>query len=205
VSPHHRTTVRFAELLAHPEVSEVVELRSAFGIMAFHGGLEGGTKEVAIPAAEQAGASIYAVIQPGDLRWHVPSHQVSPAISSALAAFLGHVEVAVAVHGYGRRSRPNHLLLGGNNRELARHLAGHLRAHLPDFEIIDELDEIPAEMRGVHPANPVNRPRHGGVQLELPPRARGASLDPADRGLPCTPTAGLVDALAEAAATFCPV
>jgi phage replication-related protein YjqB (UPF0714/DUF867 family) len=28
-------------------------------------------------------------------------------------------------------------------------------------------------LRGLHPANPVNRVRNGGVQLELPPRVRG--------------------------------
>ena len=31
---------------------------------------------------------------------------------------------------------------------------------------------MPPELRGVHPANPVNRPRLGGVQIELPPRIR---------------------------------
>ena len=108
----------------------------------------------------------------------------------------------VAVHGYGRRARPTDILLGGGNRDLARDLAGHLRTHLPEFEIIDELDAIPAEMRGVHPKNPVNRARRGGVQLELPPRARGASLDPADRGRPCTPAPGVIEALAELAAGF---
>src|SRR5437763_6991524 len=101
--PHHRTTVRFADLLARDDVTEILALRSAFGFMAFHGGLEGGTKEVALRAAEQAGASVYAVIQPAQLRWHVPSHRVTPDLSPALAAFLAHVDVAIAVHGYGRR------------------------------------------------------------------------------------------------------
>jgi phage replication-related protein YjqB (UPF0714/DUF867 family) len=31
---------------------------------------------------------------------------------------------------------------------------------------------MPSTLRGVHPDNPVNRPRAGGVQLELPPRIR---------------------------------
>jgi phage replication-related protein YjqB (UPF0714/DUF867 family) len=192
----------FDQLLDYPGVEEVLELRSSFGFMAFHGGLEGGTETIALDAAAAAGASVYAVVQPATLRWHVPSHQVRPEYSNALAAFLDHVEVAIAVHGYGRRDRANHVLLGGQNRALAAHVAARLRAGLPEFEVIDDLDEVPAEMRGVHPQNPVNRPPLAGVQLELPPRARGASPSPADWGKECTPTPGLVPALAEAAMTW---
>ena len=48
-------------------------LRSRFGFMAFHGGsLEKGTDDIAAAAAERCGASLYAVIQPPDLRWHLP-------------------------------------------------------------------------------------------------------------------------------------
>jgi hypothetical protein len=55
----------FDELLAHPGVEEIVELRSTFGFMAYHGGsLEEVTDVVATAAAEQAGASLYAVLQP---------------------------------------------------------------------------------------------------------------------------------------------
>src|SRR3954462_6276434 len=93
----------FADLLAHPGVEEVCELRSAFGLMAFHGGnLEVGTDGIAKEAAEQAGAWLYAVLQPADLRWHIPSTEVQPTKSEALARFIAHVEVVVAVHGYGR-------------------------------------------------------------------------------------------------------
>ena len=38
--------------------------------------------------------------------------------------------------------------------------------------IVDDLDEIPKAVRGIHPRNPVNLPPGGGVQLELPPRVR---------------------------------
>ena len=110
--------------------------------------------------------------QPDGLRWHIPSIEVTPDESPALAAFLDHVEVGVAVHGYGRDGWWTRLLLGGGNRELATHVAGHLRTALPDYEVIDELDAIPLELRGVHRANPVNRCKAGGVQLELPPRVR---------------------------------
>ena len=164
----------FADLLAEPGVSEVLELRSTFGFMAFHGGsLEEVTDEVAAAAAEQAGASLYAVIQPPGLRWHIPSRMVRPSASPALAQFLDHVEVAVAVHGYGRDGFWTSLLLGGANRALAGHVAAHLRPALPEYEIVDDLEVIPAALRGVHPENPVNGPRRAGVQLELPPRVRG--------------------------------
>lgn len=164
---------RFAELLAHDGVEEEVLLRSTFGFMAFHGGnLEEGTDVIAADAAEGAGASLYAVRQPPDLRWHVPSTEVGPADSPALADFLDHVDVVVAVHGFGRAEMWTTLLLGGGHRDLATHLGQHLRAALPSYTVIDDLDAIPAELRGVHPRNPVNLARCGGVQLELPPRTR---------------------------------
>lgn len=164
---------RFAELLAHDGVEEEVVLRSSFGFMAFHGGnLEEGTDAIAAAAAEAAGASLYAVRQPTDLRWHIPSTQVTPEDSPALAAFLDHVAVVVAVHGYGRAGMWTTLLLGGRNRDLAAHLAGHLRDRMPDYTVVDDLEAVPRELRGVHRANPVNRCAGGGVQLELPPRTR---------------------------------
>jgi len=166
--------VKFAELLRHPGVEEHVALRGRFGFMAFHGGnLEAGTDDVAEAAAAAAGASCYLVRQPADLRWHIPSAEVSPSASPALARFLAHVEVAVAVHGYGREGRWTTLLLGGANRTLAAHVAGHLRTALPDYEVVDDLAAIPAALRGLHPANPVNLAAGGGAQLELPPRVRG--------------------------------
>jgi phage replication-related protein YjqB (UPF0714/DUF867 family) len=164
----------FTELLAHPGVEERCELRSTFGFMAFHGGnLERGTDTIAAAAAAAAGASIYAVVQPPDLRWHLPSTEFSPEHSDQLAAFIDHVDVAVALHGYGRDGSWTTLLLGGRNRELAAELGAELRSRLPGFTIEDELDRIPLELRGVHASNPVNRPPGCGVQLELPPRVRG--------------------------------
>jgi phage replication-related protein YjqB (UPF0714/DUF867 family) len=191
--------VSFTELLAAPGVKETVTLAGRFGFLAFHGGLEGGTENVAGAAAEQAGASYYGVIQPRTLRWHIPSHQVGGEASPSLTAFLDHVEVGVAVHGYGRPERPRAILLGGSNRALAAWLASVLRQKLADFEVVDDLDDMPVEMRGLHPDNPVNLMAAGGVQLELPPGARGATWRLADRTATCVPVAGLVDALAEAA------
>jgi phage replication-related protein YjqB (UPF0714/DUF867 family) len=180
----------FAELLRQPGVREIVELRSTFGFMAFHGGnLEEGTDAIAAAAAAGAGASLYAVRQPEGLRWHIPSTQVTPDDSPALAAFLSHVEVAVAVHGYGRDGLWTTLLLGGQNRRLAAHLGTHLRAGMPGYTVVDELEDVPRELRGVHRANPVNRCVGGGVQLELPPRTRSRSVPmwadlPADEPIP---------------------
>jgi phage replication-related protein YjqB (UPF0714/DUF867 family) len=192
----------FDELLRQPGVVETVELRSTFGFMAFHGGLEGGTEIVATAAGARAGASVYTVVQPPELIWHVPSSLVSPDHSLDLARFLEYVDVVVAVHGYGRPGRSDDVLLGGSNRQLATHLAARLRAEADGLTVIDDVNAIPAELRGLHPDNPVNRPRAGGVQLELPPRARGASPSPRDRGKRCIPLPGVIEALAAAAMTW---
>jgi phage replication-related protein YjqB (UPF0714/DUF867 family) len=191
----------FARLLSHPGVREQLSIRSTFGFMAFHGGsLERYTDEIASAAADLAGASYYGVVQPPEFRWHLPSNRVDPAESEQLAAFLDHVEVAVAVHGFGRAGLFTTMLLGGGNRALAAHVGGCLRARLAHYQIIDDADAVPADLRGLHPDNPVNRPRGGGVQLELPPRVRG--MGPywhgwSRQGNPHTEA--LVAALAEAA------
>jgi phage replication-related protein YjqB (UPF0714/DUF867 family) len=195
----------FDELLAHPGVEEVSELGSTFGFMAYHGGsLEEVTDVVAREAAARSGASLYAVVQPPDFRWHIPSTAVRPEHSSALTAFLDHVDVVVTVHGYGRQDFWTTLLLGGHNRVLAGHLAGHLRAALPDYTVVTDLDDIPQALRGLHPENPVNLPRGGGVQLELPPRVRGRSPIWADwEGPGLVPhTEALIDGLAAAARSW---
>jgi phage replication-related protein YjqB (UPF0714/DUF867 family) len=192
-----------AELLAVPGVEERVELAGPVGLLAFHGGLEGGTETVAGAAAARSGASLYTIVQPPTLRWHLPSHTVGAGASPALLQFLDHVEVAVAVHGYGRPGRGRDLLLGGRNRTLATQLAEALRRHLPDWTVVDDLAELPREMRGLHPDNPVNRCRGGGVQLELPPAVRGASGRLLDTQV-CVPEPGLVAALAEAVSAWRP-
>jgi len=162
------------EFLDRPEVSEICELRSTFGIMAFHGGnLERTTDVIASEVASRTGSSIYAVVQAHPLREHIPSTEFDPAHSEALAGFIGHVDTVVSLHGYGREDRFWDLLVGGRNRKLAAHLALHLRAGLPEqFWVIDDLDDIPAGLRGQHPNNPVNLPPNGGAQIELPPTSR---------------------------------
>ncbi len=195
----------FAELLAHPGVREECELRSRIGFMAFHGGsLEEMTDVIAAAAAERSGSSYYAVLQPDDLQWHIPSHKVSPSDSPAMAAFIEHVDIVITVHGYGRRTMFTSLLLGGRNRALAAHLGPFLQRHLPAYDIRTDLDTIPSDLRGQHAANPVNLPRQQGVQIELPPRVRGSSplwWDWEGPGL--TPhTESLITGLAEAATAW---
>jgi phage replication-related protein YjqB (UPF0714/DUF867 family) len=195
----------FADLLAEPGVEEIVSLRSRVGFLAFHGGsLERMTDVVAIDAAERAGASVYAVVQPPGLRWHIRSVDVTPDASAALQAFLDHVEVAIAVHGFGREGFWTSLLLGGTNRDLATHVGRHLRDALDGYTVLDDLEAIPVELRGLHPRNPVNLPAGGGVQIELPPRVRGTTPHWEGWEGPghCPPMEALVSALAAAAATF---
>jgi phage replication-related protein YjqB (UPF0714/DUF867 family) len=172
----------FDELLRHPGVVEEWQLRSPFGFLAIHGGsLERGTAEVATDAANRAAASVYAVRQPENLRWHIPSALVDPTSSPALSAFLDHVDVAVSVHGYGRRGFSNVVLIGGRNRELATRTAVALRTAVPSHRFVDDLGAIPPTLRGMHLDNPVNRPRGAGIQLELPPTLRDGNATGSDR------------------------
>ncbi len=173
--------------------------------MAYHGGaLEQVTDVIAERVADASGASYYAVLQPAGMREHIPSTSVGPDASPTLAEFLGHVDVAVTIHGYGRWGRFLSLLLGGSNRPLAEHVAEHLRPALPGYSVVTDLTEIPAELRGLHPRNPVNLPAQGGVQIELPPRVRGISPfspAPGDDGL-SPPTRALIDALSSAVTSW---
>jgi len=184
----------FAELLACPGVEQHVTLRSGVGFLALHGGLEPGTAELARSAADRSRASVYTVVQPGDLRWHVPAHRVEPGECPSLAEFLAHVAVVVSLHGYRRADLPMALLVGGSNRPLAARLGTQLRAGLPDYDVIDDLARIPPDLRGVHPHNPVNLTRAGGIQLELPHPVR--SIGPYRDASYQAHTVALVDILA---------
>lgn len=197
--------MNLSELLTYDNVTEECVLRSSFGFMAFHGGaLEEMTDVIASAAAQKSGASYYGIQLPDNLEWHIPSHKVTADQSPLLQTFLSHVSVVITVHGFGRTGFFTSLLLGGRNRRLAHHLGSHLREHLPAYRIIDELDDIPQNLRGLHQDNPVNVVEHAGVQLELPPRVRGSSplwWDWEGPGL--TPhTQSLIDALAAAATSW---
>jgi phage replication-related protein YjqB (UPF0714/DUF867 family) len=195
------------ELLAVPGVVERSVVRSNVGFLAIHGGdLEAMTDVVAEQAAEAAGASCYCVIHPLGYRGHLSSAAFDPAESVRLAQFVDHVDVAISIHGYGRAGRWVDVLVGGRNRTLAAHLAAVVAPRLEGYSLVTELDAIPAELRGLHERNPVNRPRRGGVQIELPPRVRGLSPlspPPGADGL-SPPTRALIDALADAAVRIPP-
>ncbi|MFL2987826.1 MAG: poly-gamma-glutamate hydrolase family protein [Candidatus Poriferisodalaceae bacterium] len=166
----------FEALLSQPGVSEVLHLGSRFGFMAFHGGwLEEVTDDIASTAAERSGASYYGVLQGPNDQWHIPSRLVDPAESKNLGLFIDHVDVVVAIHGFGRPDLLRSVLLGGQNRDLAEFVACRLIAQLPHYEILHDISSIPVGLRGQHPRNPVNLPSGGGVQVELPPRIRGKS------------------------------
>lgn len=190
-------------LLTQPGVRETSTLRSTFGFLAIHGGgLERMTDVIAERAADAAGASVYVVHHPDQYPHHLSSARFSPAESGLLREFLSHVDSVVSLHGYGRIGRSTHLLAGGQNRRLAAHLHAHV--DIPGYQVIADLDAIPAELRGLHPRNPVNLPRGGGVQLELTPRVRGLSPRspiPGDDGL-CPATSALVQGLVETARTW---
>ena len=119
----------FVDLLAHPDVVEEQVLASPVGFLALHGGLEPGTAEIAREAARRSGASWYAIVQPDDLKHHVPSHENDPAHAPLLAGFLEHVDVVLSVHGYwGHDELHGALLVGGGDRVAGRR-AGNAPAH----------------------------------------------------------------------------
>lgn len=192
-----------SELLSDAAVVETSRLRSRFGFLAIHGGgLEEMTDVIAELAADAADASVYVIRHPDRYPHHLSSARFLRDESTRLAEFLDHVDVAVSLHGYGRIGRPTQLLAGGGNRTLAAHLADHL--DLPGYQVVTDLDDIPVELRGQHPRNPVNQTRCGGTQLELPTRVRGISPRsplPGDDGLSPV-TADLVRGLATAARTW---
>ncbi|RLE22613.1 MAG: hypothetical protein DRJ50_07360 [Actinobacteria bacterium] len=195
----------FATLLAKPGVVEISELRSKVGFMAYHGGaLEAMTDLVAGRAAEQAGASLYAVTQPEGMSDHLSSTKINPAESEQLAEFIDHVDIVVTVHGFGQRGLFTSLLLGGQNRPFAEHVGRALRNALPAYDIRTDIETIPLQLRGLHRNNPVNLPRDSGVQIELPPRVRGSSPMWWDwEGPGLTPhTTALIDGLARAVTTW---
>jgi phage replication-related protein YjqB (UPF0714/DUF867 family) len=209
--------MRLAALLEEPGVQEVLSLAGPVGFLALHGGGQDRvTDEIARAAASRSGASLYAVVQPLTLRWHIPSYRYSPEESERLRRFVDHVSLVISVHGYGVDSwrmdwRPpgfewtrlgqfharEAFLIGGRNRERACDLAGRLRKALPDYEVWDDLDRIPPKASGQDARNPVNLSSEGGVQVECPPRVRG--LGP--RAAP-EDTAVLIEVLAETAAAW---
>lgn len=195
-----RTDGTFDEFLAHPDVDERSELDGPVGVMAFHAGLEEGTGEIATEVASRSAASLYVAEQPAELQWHVSSHRVVAEASERLAAFFEHVEVVVALHGYGRPHLMRSILLGGQAREVARTVAVPLIRRMHGYEVLHRVEDIPRALRGMHETNPVNVRPGGGVQVELPPRLRMRLPEWAQHLVPLQQRqrAALVDGLVDA-------
>ena len=189
-------------------------LRSPFGFMAFHGGsLEQMTDVIAAAAAERAGASLLRRRAAArGFRWHLPSTEIDPAYSAAarrLPRPRRRGRRRARLRPAGACSPP--CCWAGSNRELAATSAPRCGAALARLRRRRRPRRASrVELRGLHPDNPVNRPRHGGVQLELPPRVRG--LGPfwadfrAEHGDDAHPphTEALIAALADAADAWSP-
>jgi phage replication-related protein YjqB (UPF0714/DUF867 family) len=187
--------MELAELLALPGVEEDLVLRSVVGFMALHGGSQDrGTDEIASRAAERAGASYYAIVQPSGLRVHLTSRRHNPDHSERLRAFLQHVEVAISVHGFGRdgfglsldparglvlepygpalrgsQTKPlRGIIVGGRNPEFLDVARRLFHDRFEGYRVADERIRL-----GFDANNPVNLPPSQGVQIELPPGLRG--------------------------------
>jgi phage replication-related protein YjqB (UPF0714/DUF867 family) len=184
-----------AEVLSLPGVLEISSLQSAVGFMALHGGSQDrGTHELASRAAERSGASYYAIVQPSGVRAHLTSRRHNPDHSERLRDFLGHVQIAISVHGFGRdgfalridategvliepygpalRGRQSGplrgIIVGGQNSDLVNAARGLLHDRFTGYHVADERIRL-----GFNPRNPVNLPPLHGVQIELPPGLRG--------------------------------
>jgi phage replication-related protein YjqB (UPF0714/DUF867 family) len=215
-----------AELLTLPGIEEECILRSKVGFMALHGGSQDrGTDQIARRAAEQAGASYYAIVHPNGLRVHLTSRLLNPDHSTSLRSFLEHVEVAISVHGFGRdgfalwfdpdrglvvepygpamkgrQTGPlRGIIVGGQNGQLLDAARQLFHERFAGYHVADERVRL-----GFHPDNPVNLPSNHGVQVELPPGMRGIgdfgeTLVPREDGVVSEVVAALVELAARAA------
>ena len=206
-----------------PGIEEECTLRSKVGFMALHGGSQDrGTDQIAKSAAEQAGASYYAIVHPTRLRIHLTSRLHDPDQSPRMRAFLEHVDVAISVHGFGRDGfalwfdperglivepygpamRGNQtgplrgIIVGGQNELLLSAARQLFHERFAGYHVADERVRL-----GFHPNNPVNLPPAHGVQVELPPGLRGIG-DFGETLVPCQDgvTSEVVTALVELAA-----
>ncbi|MET8693695.1 poly-gamma-glutamate hydrolase family protein [Streptomyces bauhiniae] len=159
-----------------------LHLGGPIGLLALHGGVEGGTAELAREVATRTGATLLTFTQPSGPRKHIPSTRMTPC--TPLTTFLTHATLTISLHGHNRRAAPRTIYVGGSNRPAARLVAAALSRWAPAFVPITTLSEIPHPLRGLHPDNPVNQTRDGGVQLELPVHARTTHPAPTDPEIP---------------------
>ncbi|MFG2814714.1 poly-gamma-glutamate hydrolase family protein [Streptomyces sp. NPDC048410] len=157
-----------------------LHLAGPIGLLALHGGVEGGTAELAAEVATRTGATLLTFTQPEGPPTHIPSTRMTPC--TPLTTFLSHTTLTISLHGHNRRSTPRTIYVGGSNRPAARILATALTDS--PYTPITTLSDIPHPLRGLHPDNPVNQTRNGGVQLELPLLARTSHPTPIDPEIP---------------------
>jgi len=168
--------------------SELIQVAGPVGILALHGGrIEPGTEALARLVARDTGASLYVYagrLRRGNLGLHRPSSYDDSESTTALRRFLGHVQLAVSIHGHGRAEET--VFLGGLNETLAARLARMARSTLPRYAWISDPAAIPPGLRGRHPRNAVNLPPDRGVQIELPRSLRETRVGA--EGRPVQPT-----------------
>ncbi|MEU4150486.1 poly-gamma-glutamate hydrolase family protein [Streptomyces sp. NPDC026659] len=174
-APEETTTERL-RLDGADFVLRLTRRPSRLGLLALHGGVEGGTAELAEEVAARSGATCLTFTQPATPRVHISSHLLAEAPSRTLETFVSAVSLTISLHGHLRPTAPDSIFLGGTNREAAEVLAAALRTLTPSFTAVTDLTEIPPGLRGLHPRNPVNLTREGGVQVELPLTARTRGL-----------------------------
>ena len=184
---------RFAELLAHDGVEEDLELRSTFGFMAFHGGnLEEGTdviaaggrrrsRRLALRRAPARRAALARAVDRGDPRRLAVAGRVPRPRRRG-----GGASTATAATACGPRS-----CSAAATARWPPTWPPHLRAGLPGYTVVDDLDAIPRELRGVHRANPVNRcaGRRGAARAAAPGAQPHARSGPTSRRASRSPTA----------------
>ncbi|MFI1367271.1 poly-gamma-glutamate hydrolase family protein [Streptomyces griseochromogenes] len=177
------------------EFAAALTLRSDIGLIALHGTKEGGTAELAHEVAARTGASCLVFTQPAGDLVHIPSHRMAAPHCETLQEFLASVTLVISLHGHRRPEAPRSIFLGGGNRAAAATLAHSLVALAPAFDTVTDMARIPGGLRGLHPGNPVNLTRSGGVQIELPLSAR-TRLPAKPQGAPDVPPRPVTAALA---------
>ncbi|MER6031206.1 poly-gamma-glutamate hydrolase family protein [Streptomyces sp. NPDC001851] len=167
------TRTEQVEIEGVPMVATLVPGHGGVGLLALHGSNEGGTAQLAETVARRRGATSLVFTQPGVRPpVHIPSPRMAPEHCALLREFLDRVALTVSLHGHMRSEAPHTVFLGGGNRDAARVLAEAFATEAPRFPAVVDLAAIPPALRGVHPRNPVNLTRLGGVQVELPLPAR---------------------------------
>jgi len=191
----------FRVILRDPAVREVFLPGHAVGVFAPHGGgIEPGTEEIARAVAQATGATLYVLSAKrpsGNGQLHIACTKMIPGISTKLDSAIAACRIAISIHGHGRTKDGGAVYVSGRATDAVQVTAGAMRHALKGvFEVVDELDRIPSDLAGLHKDSLVNRPKGGGVQIELP-RALREEARPAIRGAAAQLVTALVEAVRE--------